>query len=97
MTEEIEISINLGTIPPHVGVISGGPLSTSSTIYSKKQLKMWIFDQIPNTKHLNGVSTKITVFGPMSNCIALHVGKWLGEKQIKMIYQSFSGFKMEVV
>ena len=93
MTEEIEVSINLGKIPIEVGEIIGGPLSTTSTIYSRKLLKEWIFNQIPNTD----CDVSVVVSGPMSNCIALQIGKWLGEHGIKVTYQSFSAFKLEMM
>lgn len=91
--EEIEVSINLGKIPIKVGEIIGGPLSTTSTIYSRKLLKEWIFNQIPNVDCV----VRIIISGPMSNCIALQIGKWLGESKAKVTYKSFSAFKLEMI
>ena len=91
--EEIEVSINLEKIPPDVGILTAGKLSTTSTIFSRELLKEWIFNQIPDVECGVGV----VISGPMSNCIALQVGKWMGEQGIKVTYQSFSAFKLEMI
>lgn len=91
--EEVEVSINLGKIPADVGGITAGQLSTTSTILSRKLLKEWIFNQIPNVE----CGVRVVISGPMSNCIALQIGKWLGEYGIKVTYQSFSAFKLEMI
>ncbi|MCK5225115.1 MAG: hypothetical protein KAQ89_00200 [Planctomycetes bacterium] len=91
--EQIEVSINLRKIPMDVGEIIGGPLGVTSTIYSRKLLKEWIFNQIPDVE----CDVSVVISGPMSNCIALQIGKWLGESKAKVIYQSFSAFKLEMI
>lgn len=93
MTDEIEVFINLEKIPVDVGVLTAGPLSTTSTIFSRRQLKEWIFKQIPNVD----CGVRVIISGPMSNCIALQIGNWFGEHRTKITYQSFSAFKLEMI